>query len=148
MWFTETRDESTHSLCAPSSLRKGKGLSFWAQFAHLSQENQRFLHHNGYRERPSTQPSAHRLRYLLLNFISESHRAGVSLRWQEVGDHSFLHRALHINPKGYSHTGRKELAAVMIKTCDLRKKSFYGAHVTGKQHRGLVVNSFTKQKLQ
>lgn len=73
MWFNaETRDETIYfcnSLYTPSALREGKSLYPWTQFVWLlwpSQENQRFFHCNGYTERPSAQPSAHRLRSLLL----------------------------------------------------------------------------------
>lgn len=46
------------------------------------------------------------------NSISASHREGVPLSWQEVGAHGFLCHALHMAPKGCSHTDEQELAAV------------------------------------
>lgn len=45
-------------------------------------------------------------------FISVSRKAKVPLSWQEVGAHGFLCHALHVAPKGYSHTDQQEFAAV------------------------------------
>lgn len=74
-------------------------------------------------------------------FISVSRKAKVPVSWQEVGARGFLCHALHMAPKGYSHTDQRSLLLLRIRMCGMRNQLFDGAHVTGKEHQGLVWNT-------